>query len=510
MDCGLIILDGWGYGEHTARDAIKTAETPTFDAAMHRGASGQLTASGRAVGLPKGQMGNSEVGHLNIGAGRVIKQIYTRIEDAIAAGEFVNNKALSDAFERAARTDVNMHFLGLVSDGGVHAEQNHLHALIDLAAEHGLTAVTHAFMDGRDTDPHGGERYLRRLQDHIGKQGTGEVGTIVGRYYAMDRDENWERTHLAYDAIVNHNAPHTAKSAVTAVKQSYDRGDSDEFVEPTLISDRPPIRTDDVVICFNFRPDRVRQLIRMLIDHNPTWEPETTPPKIHLTTMSEYDESFSLPVAFRLETPENTLGKTLATAEKTQFRIAESEKYPHVTYFLNGGREIQFAGEHREIIQSPDVPTYDSAPEMSAALLTDTAIEHIQTSDPDTMILNYANPDMVGHTGDFSAVVAAVETVDRQLHRVLKACFAAESHVLITADHGNADNMGTTETPHTAHTTNPVPFVYLSPQDDDGDRAVRPNGSLCDIAPTILRLITLAPPSEMTGRSLLVQTESTG
>ncbi|MDS0299447.1 2,3-bisphosphoglycerate-independent phosphoglycerate mutase [Halogeometricum sp. S1BR25-6] len=503
MQAALVILDGWGLGDHDRRDAVKAADTPNFDRFAAAGAYGTLDVSGRKVGLPEGQMGNSEVGHLNIGAGRVVKQAYTRIEDAIADGSFFENDALESAFDHVEGTGGRVHFMGLVSDGGVHSEQGHLHTLVEMAADRGVEAVTHAFMDGRDTDPHGGEDYLAELESVVDDHGTGDVATVSGRYYAMDRDRNWERTRLAYDAIVNREADHEVASAVDAVTDSYARSDTDEFVEPTLVEGGPALHDGDAVVFFNFRPDRARQLCRMLTNTEPEWEFDTNAPEIRLVTMTEYDETFPFPVAFPPHEPQDTLGETLSTAGKTQLRLAESEKYAHVTYFLNGGREVEFEGEIRKIVESPDVPTYDLKPAMSAEELTDTAIELVESEDPDAMVLNYANPDMVGHTGVFDAAVAAVEAVDAQLGRLVESVQNAGGHVLLTADHGNADDMGTPESPHTAHTTNPVPLVYLTPDGDDGGRIVRSGGSLCDIAPTILELMGVEQPEAMTGRSLL-------
>jgi len=503
MQAALVILDGWGLGDHDRRDAVKAASTPNFDRFADAGAYGTLDVSGRRVGLPEGQMGNSEVGHLNIGAGRVVKQAYTRIEDAIADGSFRTNEAIVSAFDHVAETGGRVHFMGLLSDGGVHSEQGHLHALIELAADRGVDAVTHAFTDGRDTDPYGGEDYLATLEAVVDDNGTGDVATVSGRYYAMDRDQNWGRTKRAYDAIVHREADHEATTGVEAVRDSYGRGDTDEFVEPTLVEGGPALEDGDAVLFFNFRPDRARQLVRLLADIDPEWPFETHPPDTRVVTMTEYDETFDLPVAFPPEEPTDTLGQTLAAAGKTQLRLAESEKYAHVTYFLNGGREVEFDGEIRRIVESPDVPTYDLQPEMSAAEVTDTAIDLIESEDPDAMVLNYANPDMVGHTGDFEAAVAAVEAVDEQLGRLVAAIEEAGGHALITADHGNADDMGTPEEPHTAHTTNPVPFIYLSPDGDDDGRQVRSGGSLCDIAPTMLELMDIAKPAVMSGESLL-------
>jgi 2,3-bisphosphoglycerate-independent phosphoglycerate mutase len=398
--------------------------------------------------------------------------------------------------------------MGLVSDGGVHSAQEHVHALLDVAAEAGVDAVTHAFTDGRDTAPDSGRGFLADLQAHADAVGTGDVATVSGRYYAMDRDENWDRTKRAYDAIVHREADHTAASAVEAVEDAYERGTTDEFVEPTLVAGGSALADGDAAIFANFRSDRARQLTRMLADIDPEWEVATDPPDVRLVTMTEYDGTFELPVAFPPTRPADTLGETLAETGHTQLRLAETEKYAHVTYFLNGGREVEFDGERREIAPSPDVPTYDERPEMSAASVTDTAIDAIETDDPDVLVCNYANPDMVGHTGDFEAAVAAVEAVDAQLERLVDAIRAAGGHVVVTADHGNADEMGTPEHPHTAHTTNPVPFISVAPGEADGDATggdrVRGGGGLADVAPTILGLLDVPKPPAMTGESLLL------
>ncbi|MEY7851564.1 2,3-bisphosphoglycerate-independent phosphoglycerate mutase [Natrarchaeobius sp. A-rgal3] len=560
MEAALIVLDGWGLGTGDGRNAVEAAETPNFDRLAETGASGRLEVAGRRVGLPDGQMGNSEVGHLNIGAGRVVYQEYTRISDSIADGSFRENDAINAAFDDARDRDGRVHFLGLVSDGGVHSDQDHLHALIELAADRGVEAVTHAITDGRDTSPTGGRKYLETLEEVIDEYGTGQVATVSGRYYAMDRDQNWERTKRAYDAIVNREAEYEAASALEAVEQSYDRGETDEFLEPTLIReahsasdgdrrsrerDRPALEDGDSVVWFNFRSDRARQLTRMLADirsEDWTGQFETSPPDVEVVTLTQYDETFDLPVAYPPNQPKNVLGEVLADEGKTQLRIAESEKYAHVTYFLNGGREVEFDGEIREIVESPDVPTYDLQPEMSAPEVTDTAIAFIQgetrpeeaslngerggtireRGDPDVLVLNYANPDMVGHTGDYEAAIEAVEAVDEQLGRLVDELESAGAHVLITADHGNADEMGTEAEPHTAHTYNDVPFVYLAPgassgtdlenangeerpvsDGTDGGYTVREGGTLADLAPTLLRAIGVDRPPEMTGEPLL-------
>ncbi len=503
MKAALVILDGWGLGDHDRLDAVRAAETPTFDRLRETGAFGTLETHGRRVGLPDGQMGNSEVGHLNIGAGRVVKQDSTRVTDDIDAGVFADNEVIGEAFDHADRNGGRVHFMGLVSDGGVHSHQAHLHALIALADERGVDAVTHAFTDGRDTAPRSGVGYFERLDAAVERHGTGDVATVCGRYYAMDRDENWDRTKRAYEAIVERSAPHTASTATEAVTASYERGVTDEHVEPTLIDGGPPLEDGDSVVFFNFRADRARQLVRMLADIDPVWSFETTPPAVRLVTMTEYDSRFELPVAYPPLEPTDTLGEQLSEAGLTQLRLAESEKYAHVTYFLNGGREIEFDGETRVIVPSPDVATYDEVPEMSAAELTDEALARIERDDPDVLVVNYANPDMVGHTGEFEAAIAAVEAVDAQLSRLVDAVRSAGGHLLVTADHGNADDMGTPSNPHTAHTTNPVPFVYVAPDGTDGGRTVRSGGTLADVAPTLLSLVGVPKPAAMTGENLL-------
>lgn len=503
MKVALIVLDGWAVAEHDHRDAVRAAETPNFDRYRATGAFGTLESWGRSVGLPEGGLGNSEVGHLTIGAGRVIDQAHTRINRAIEAGEFVHNDALGSAFDHAAANDSRVHLIGLVSDAGVHSDLAHCRALIDMAADQGIEAITHAITDGRDTPPTSGRDYVASLTAAIDDAGTGTIATLSGRYFAMDRDTNWERTHSAYEAMVNRRADHAAPSAIDAVENAYERDETDEFIRPTLIEDTPAITDGDAVITFNFRADRMRQLVRMLADIDPEWAMDTDPPAVRLVTMTEYDEEFDLPVAFPPTEPTDTLGAVLADHGLTQLRIAETEKYAHVTYFLNGGREIEFPGERREIIPSPDVPTYDRQPAMSAEAVTDTAIEITRTDDPDVLILNYANPDMVGHTGDYQAAIAAVEAVDAELGRLIPVLFEHGAAVVITADHGNADDMGSATDPHTAHTHNPVPFIYLTADRTDGGRRIRAGGGLADVAPTILRLLDIDPPSAMTGTSLI-------
>jgi 2,3-bisphosphoglycerate-independent phosphoglycerate mutase len=518
MQAALVILDGWGLADHDRLDAVRAAATPNFDEYADSGAFDTLTTHGRDVGLPQGQMGNSEVGHLTIGAGRVVFQEYTRINAAIADGELCENDAIGGALDHVERTGGRLHVVGLVSDGGVHSDHEHIHALLECAASRDLPATTHAFTDGRDTAPHGGEDYLQTLQEVVDEYGTGDVATVVGRYYAMDRDQNWARTKRAFDAIVDRDGDHRADTAVEAVRESYDRGTTDEFVEPTVVRGGDALSEGDAVVFCNFRADRARQLVRMLADVRPEdWEADgvsTDPPEVPVATMTEYDKTFDLPVAFESEQPADTLGDVLAANSLGQLRVAESEKYPHVTYFLNGGREVEFEGEIRRIVESPDVPTYDLQPEMSAAGVTDTALDVLASDDPEVLVLNYANPDMVGHTGDYAAAIRAVETVDAELGRLVPELRAAGADVLVTADHGNADDMGTPDDPHTAHTFNPVPFVYLEPgsggerrgvgPDSAGDVvSVRGDGALRDVSPTLLDLLGLSEPRAMTGETLL-------
>lgn len=483
-----MILDGWGEREETDGNAVANADTPNYDRWHRDGAVGSLRTYGRSVGLVEGQMGNSEVGHLNIGAGRIVKQPLARIDDSIEDGSFFENEVLVNAAESGNR----LHLMGLVSDGGVHSAQRHLHALLELADEHGRDPVVHAFLDGRDTPPKSAVGYLKDLIEKANETGA-TVATVSGRYYAMDRDENWERTRKAYDAIVNREG-RRSDDPVKAVEAAYERGETDEFVEPTVVGDTPALEDGDSVFFFNFRGDRARQLTRMINGTEPEWENDTEL-DVHFATMTSYDEEYDLPVAYPAEQPENVLGRILSDAGLTQFRIAETEKYAHVTYFLNGGREREFEGETREIVPSPDVPTYDEKPEMSAPEVTDHAVKAVGKHD--VIVVNYANPDMVGHTGDYEAAVEACEAVDACAGRLIEALRDEGADVLVTADHGNAEEMGTPEDPHTAHTFNDAPIVHV-----DGDGKVR-DGELRDISPTLLSLLGVEEPDEMTGESLV-------
>ncbi len=514
MEVALVILDGWGIGrywpvagdpvdpsEADGRDAIAAADTPTYDEALETGVVGHLRADGETVGLPAGQMGNSAVGHLTIGAGTVIEQEFTRINTAIEQRRLRSIEALDTIFTSMAAAENTLHLWGLLSDGGVHGDVEHLRALIQVAAERGCSVQTHLVTDGRDMPPRSALRLLARLERTIERAGTGEIATLTGRYFAMDRDENWDRTYRAFEAIVHGRGRHVVPSARAALEAAYARGETDEFVQPTIVGEAPSMTAGDGVLLANFRADRARQLTRMVTNHEPVWPQSSDPPELEVVTMSEYDERFSFPVAFESIEPEATLGSKLSEAGYTQFRIAETEKYAHVTYFLNGGREVEYEGEHRTIVPSPPVATYDLQPEMSAPEVTDTTLTEIETTDPDVLVLNYANPDMVGHTGEYPAAVAAIEAVDAQLGRLLEALDDVE--VLVIADHGNAENMGTEADPHTAHTVNPVPCIYL-PSDHAADHLnVRSGGTLADVAPTVLSLLDVPIPESMTGQSLL-------
>jgi 2,3-bisphosphoglycerate-independent phosphoglycerate mutase len=486
----LVVLDGWGLAPAGPGNAVELADTPVFDELWERYPHTQLTAGGKAVGLPEGQMGNSEVGHLNLGAGAVVKQDLTRIDEAVEDGTLSQNPALNDALDGFER----VHLIGLVSDGGVHSGWKHLEALIALAGERGVPdVVIHAFTDGRDTSPRGGERYLAQVQEWAEKAGNTRIGTVIGRYYAMDRDRREERTKAAVDLLRDGVSEHHAHSAVQAVRDSYERDErGDEFVAATTLGDEARIRPQDSVIAFNFRPDRMRQLTEAL-----------GPAVARYTTLTEYEEGWPWPVAFPPQRPETTLTKVIAAAGGQQLHVAETEKYPHVTYFFGGGEEEPETGERRELVPSPrDVPTYDKKPQMSAREAADAFIAAWREDEPTFGIINFANADMVGHTGVIPAAVEAVQTVDTCLGDVVAAVQQTGGVLFITADHGNADEMLEDDgSPDTAHSLNPVPvIVTLS---DPPDLALRDGGILADVAPTILALLGIEQPAAMTGRSLL-------
>jgi 2,3-bisphosphoglycerate-independent phosphoglycerate mutase len=506
----LIVLDGWGYRQAKDGNAIAMANTPTWDSIWSHPARTLLAASGTRVGLPVGQIGNSEVGHLNLGAGRVVSQDLVKISAAIADGSFFKNPALVGACRQAKENGRTLHLLGLIGTGGVHAINTHLLAVIELARREEVPRVAiHAFMDGRDTLPRSGLEFMRELLKNIRTSNEGsstvvKVATVSGRYYAMDRDKRWDRTELAYRSIVQGIGP-TATNPLVAIQQAYDAGVTDEFIKPVvLVEDGAPIATmhdGDSVFCFNYRSDRMRQMVRASIDPSFDGFDVSGGPKVTVTTLTEYDRTFDVPVAFPPQSMARILAEVLSSRGRTLLKTAETEKYPHVTYFFNGGREAPFHGEDRILVPSQKVATYDLMPEMSAPGITDVLCKAIDGKTHDFILCNYANADMVGHSGSIPATIEAVETVDRCLASVMKSAERAGFRLLITADHGNAEMMIDPETggPHTAHTTNPVPIVSIG---DETVHALRDEGALCDVAPTILEMFGIDQPSEMTGTSL--------
>ena len=498
----LIILDGFGCREETKGNAIAAARTPHLDHLMACCPHTRIGASGMDVGLPDGQMGNSEVGHTNIGAGRIVYQELTRITKSFDEGEALGNPALTAAMENARRPGQALHLMGLLSDGGVHSHIRHLYGLMEMARRFAVERVyLHCFMDGRDVPPTSGTEFIAALQQKIKELGLGQIATVSGRYYAMDRDNRWERVKLAYDAIVNGEG-NKDPDPVAVMQKSYGAGVTDEFIVPTVVTEGAGIKAGDSVIFFNFRPDRARELTRALVDPDfAGFEREKGFFPLTYICMTQYDATMpNVEVAYRPESLTNTLGEYLSRLGKTQLRIAETEKYAHVTFFFNGGVEAPYEGEDRVLIPSPKVATYDLQPEMSAYAVTDEAVRRIESGRYDVIILNYANCDMVGHTGVFEAAVKAVEAVDTCLGRLLAALEKAGGRAFLTADHGNADQMADENgAPFTAHTTNPVPFVAIG----FGDIKLRSGGRLADIAPTMLQAMGLPQPEEMTGRSLL-------
>ena len=498
----LVILDGWGIAPDGPGNAISLAATPTFDELIATYDHTQLTACGPAVGLPEGQMGNSEVGHLNLGAGAIVPQDLARIDAAAEDGSLAENEVLRAAFGDAER----VHLIGLVSDGGVHSSDGHLRALIELAAEWGVPdLVIHAFTDGRDTLPKSGAGTVAGLERFCRSLDCGRFASVIGRYYAMDRDKRWDRTQRAYDLLVHGRADHTAASADGALLAAYERGETDEFVMATRVGERDgTIRPElDTVLAFNFRPDRMRQLTRALAEPGfAEIDRRGAAPAGRYASMTQYQEEWDYPVVFPPHRPATTIAKVIAERGLQQLHVAETEKYPHVTYFFNGGEEDPYAGEERELVDSPrDVPTYDHKPEMSAVAATDAFVSHYgdAASAPAFAIINFANPDMVGHTGVIPAAVKAVETVDACLARVIEAVHGVGGACVVTADHGNADNMLEPDgSPNTAHSLNPVPLVVTLP----GAR-LNGEGILADVAPTLLDLLGIEQPPQMTGRSLL-------
>ncbi|VVB96611.1 2,3-bisphosphoglycerate-independent phosphoglycerate mutase [uncultured archaeon] len=500
-----MILDGYGLGEKNAGNAITAAKTPNLDKIFSSYPHSTLDASGESVGLPDGQMGNSEVGHLNIGAGRIVYQDLTRITKSIREGDFKQNKILLDAMENARANNSSLHLMGLLSDGGVHSHISHLYALLGLAKEQGIKNVfVHAFLDGRDVAPKSALSYIKNAEEKM-KELCGEFATISGRYFSMDRDKRWDRVEKAYDAMTG-GIGVTAQNASLAVENAYSRGETDEFVTPTVIlkNNNPAgiISDRDSVIFFNFRSDRAREITRTLIDENFRDFKREQFPRTHFVCFTQYDETFNVPVAFPPEHLRNILSDVLSTHHLKQLRIAETEKYAHVTFFFNGGEETPFPGEDRLLIPSPKIPTYDLQPEMSAFLVTDEVGKAILSRKYDIIILNYANLDMVGHTGVFKATVKATEAIDRCIGRVFSAINNTGEVLVITADHGNAEKMLDEDGGiHTAHTSNPVPFIICK-----NDITLR-DGILADIAPTILELLDIEKPEEMTGRSLIIPRE---
>ena len=523
----LTILDGWGYRADTRGNAIALARKPVYDALLREFPNTLLHASDHFVGLPDGQMGNSEVGHLNLGAGRIVRMDMTRIDVAIADGSFFTDPTLLAAVAVAQAKGGAIHFIGLLSDGGVHSHQRHLYALIRLAAQQKMKRVfVHAFMDGRDTSPTGGLMYLSELQQQFRDIGVGELASVSGRYYAMDRDLRWEKEKQAFDALVTgHPEGGTYKDAAARVKELYNSGITDEFIPPfTVIDDDGhavgPIRDNDVVINFNYRADRARQITRVLARNSGLTATggldlpkaaeldleiprDLVPAGIHYVCMTQYDKNFKLPMVIPPESMDNLLAHLMAKANLRNLRVAETEKYAHVTYFFNGGIEKPFGGEDRVLVPSQKVATYDLAPEMSAAGIADAVVKAVNDTAFDVIIVNFANADMVGHSGKLEPTVRAVETVDRELGRIYKAVKQRGGALLVTADHGNAEMLidPVTGGPHTAHTTNPVPFILITDA-PDGTVNLRPGGSLRDISPTVLSLLHLDKPKEMTGEGL--------
>lgn len=501
----LMILDGWGYDPEPTGNAVLAAKTPVLDSLLEHYPSTFLDASGESVGLPAGQMGNSEVGHLNIGAGRIVYQDLTRINRSFESGEIYDNQVLLKSITNVKEKGSNLHLMGLFSHGGVHSHMNHLKGLIEVAENQGLPKVyIHAFLDGRDVPPRQALCDMEEFQIYAEKRNA-VIATVSGRYYSMDRDKRWDRVKLAYDALVLGEGMKST-DPVSAVKEAYGRGENDEFVKPTVIIDEngqplATIKDDDSVIFFNFRPDRARQLTYCFVNECFEGFRRNIRPHVHYVCMSEYDEKLNVPLIFPTEYIDNTLGQVLSCHGLKQLRIAETEKYAHVTFFLNGGIEQQNPGEDRLLVPSPKVATYDLEPHMSAYEVTDKLVEQIRSKSYDVIIVNYANMDMVGHTGLFDAAVEAVQVVDACVGKVVNAVMESGGSVIITADHGNAEKMVDTVSgvPHTAHTSNPVRCIYVS--GESGLKLCK--GKLCDIAPTMLEILNIPQPLEMAGRSLL-------
>lgn len=507
----LLILDGWGYREETRHNAIHAANTPVWDRLWKDQPHTLVRTSGLAVGLPDGQMGNSEVGHMNLGAGRVVYQSLTRIDKAIEDGDFFSNRVLGQAIDKAAANGSAVHLFGLLSPGGIHSHEDQIMAAIELAHQRGAGRIyLHAFLDGRDTPPRSAGESLRRAEAVLQGKGDSRIVSLTGRFYAMDRDDRWDRVQPAYDLLTLGEAPFQFDNALAGLAAAYERGEDDEFVQPTLIAGngQTPVRVEDgdCVLFMNFRADRARELTRAFVDADFAGFTRRARPRVaDFVTLTEYAADIAVPCAFPPQELHNVMGEYLAAQGKTQLRIAETEKYAHVTFFFNGGREEPFANEERILVPSPRVKTYDLKPEMSAFEVTDALVEAIRSRRFDAIICNYANGDMVGHTGDFAASVKAVEAVDQCLGRIVEAIESVNGNLLITADHGNVEQMVDNETgqPLTSHTNGPVPLVYVGNAELEFDG----EGALCDIAPTLLTLMQLPVPEQMSGRALLVSRE---
>lgn len=502
----LVILDGWGMNHHNNEvDGVKLANPVYFNKFKKEYPYTELRADGEFVGLPEGQFGNSEVGHLNIGAGRVVYQLLPKISKEIREGLILNNEPLSNVMELTKKTGKGLHIMGLMSDGGVHSHINHIIGLVNMAKTKGLEKVyIHAIMDGRDTAPESGVNYLSQLEKELDVIGLGKVVTIVGRYYAMDRDNNWDRIELAYNSIICGEGD-VFKTSKEAIEKSYSEGITDEFVKPVKIGERLSIEDGDGIIFANFRPDRARQLTRAIITKDFEGFKRKVEPNINFVCMAQYDSTFDVPVAYPPQKIINSFGEVVSKAGLTQVRTAETEKYAHVTFFFNGGVEEPYPGEIRLLSDSPKVATYDLQPEMSAYKVKDRLIEELNTGKVDTVILNFANPDMVGHTGNVEAVVSACQAVDNCTGQIVNKVLELDGAVLITADHGNADLLVNPKTgePHTAHTVNPVPFIFIS--NDMKDVKLRTDGKLADITPTMLDLLGIEKPVEMDGETLILK-----
>lgn len=498
----LIIMDGWGYSEEVQHNAIMAANTPVWDHLWNDYAHTLINASGAGVGLPGDQMGNSEVGHLNIGAGRVVYQEFTRISGAIRNGTFFTNQTLTDAVDDVVKNDKALHILGLLSDGGVHSHDSHIQAMVKLAADRGATKIyLHAFLDGRDTSPKSAQKFIADMQASFNETGKGRFASIVGRFYAMDRDQRWDRVQQAYELIANGKAVYQADNALEALQQAYAREETDEFVKATRIGDAVPIEDGDSIVFMNFRADRARELTQCFIDTEFAGFPILAAPKLSkFVTLTEYKKDFDVPVAFPAEKLKNLLGECISAVGLRQLRIAETEKYAHVTFFFNGGSDVPYEGEDRILVPSPKVETYDLQPEMNAPEVAEKLVKAIHSNQYDVIICNFANADMVGHTGNFDATVKAIETLDNCLGKIWSALKESGGEMLVTADHGNAEKMVDNEKgqAHTAHTSNLVPLIYA------GRSAVcAEQGGLSDIAPTMLSLLDLPIPAEMNNHLLV-------